>query len=82
MPSNDLASAIAVAVREYVPPASLSSISAAAAQETGKTSGLVDELLGEDKGENAKPNDEPQSGGFTGILDKVVGVDEPPSEEL
>ena len=32
MPSVDLAKAIAVAVREYVPPASLSSV---AAQETG-----------------------------------------------
>ncbi|EIN04229.1 hypothetical protein PUNSTDRAFT_128502 [Punctularia strigosozonata HHB-11173 SS5] len=73
MPSKDLASAIAVAVREYVPPASLSSVAAEAA-ETG-ASDVVEELLGEGAGGKAKA---PPSG--TGILDKVVGMDEPPAE--
>jgi hypothetical protein len=76
MPSGDLASAIAVAVREYVPPASLSSISAAA-KETG-SSGVVDELLGEEAGSKAEETE--SGGGVSGILGKVVGMDEPPSE--
>ncbi|KAG6833154.1 hypothetical protein H0H87_010541 [Tephrocybe sp. NHM501043] len=49
MPSKDLASAIAVAVREYVPPASLSSV---AAKETGPA---VQEMLkGEEEEEVTK----------------------------
>jgi hypothetical protein len=80
MPSGDLASAIAVAVREFVPPASLSSISAAA-KETGGTH-LVDQLLGEQKNEAAAAAQATDAAAGVGsILDRVVGMDEPPSEE-
>jgi hypothetical protein len=73
IPSKELASAIAVAVREHVPPASLSSI---AAKETGS---VVDALL---KGtqdsearkveERAKANPGSEGVRSTGILEGVV----------
>ncbi|KAG6850366.1 hypothetical protein H0H93_014320 [Arthromyces matolae] len=63
MPSKDLASAIAVAVREYVPPASLSSI---AAKETGEA---VRAML---QGEQEKTS---TSG--IGSLESFVGMEEP-----
>lgn len=44
MPPKELASAIAGAVKEYVPPASLSSV---AAKETGRSSEAIKVLLGE-----------------------------------
>ncbi|KIJ53328.1 hypothetical protein M422DRAFT_202242 [Sphaerobolus stellatus SS14] len=58
MPSKELATAIAEAVKNYVPPASLSSISAAEATSTGEA---VKVLVGE--------NDEPEPG--TGLKDKI-----------
>jgi hypothetical protein len=57
IPSTDLASAIAGVVREYVPPASLSSV---AAKETGK---VVESLL---KDENQKGEKTP------GVVEQVV----------
>lgn len=67
IPSKDLASAIAVAVREHIPPASLSSVKA---QETG--SGVIKELVGEEEGEG-------DEGGFAaGVVNGMVGLDEPP----
>ncbi|KAH7929124.1 hypothetical protein BV22DRAFT_1029959 [Leucogyrophana mollusca] len=68
MPSRELASAIASAVREFVPPASLSSV---AAKETG---GSVNVLLGqEDEHEEGSV-----IGDFAEGLGKVVGLDDPP----
>lgn len=46
LPSRDLASAIAQAVREHLPPASLSSVSAAEATQSGDA---VNILVGEDE---------------------------------
>ncbi|KAJ3922081.1 hypothetical protein F5877DRAFT_34703 [Lentinula edodes] len=76
MPPQDLAKAIAVAVREYVPPASLSSIKQ---RETGKPA--VDELLrGNGEGKTVEA-DEPESTGIVGgvfrNMDSFVGLDEP-----
>ncbi|KAG5638122.1 hypothetical protein H0H81_001725 [Sphagnurus paluster] len=79
MPSKDLARAIAVAVREYVPPASLSSV---AAQETGEA---VRAMVGGVGYEHVKIEDsgsaDTQSGGVVGgVMDKLdnfVGMDEP-----
>lgn len=78
IPSKDLAGAIAVAVREYVPPASLSSV---AAEETGE---VVQEML---KGSDTLVNDkkpvaptETPGGIVDGVVDglnAVVGFDEP-----
>jgi hypothetical protein len=69
IPSKDLASAIAVAVREHIPPASLSSVKA---QETG--SGVINNIVGE--------REEGQDGGIAaGVvsgIDSMVGMDEPP----
>ena len=50
IPSKELASAIAVAVKEYVPPASLSSVLAAEAKETG-SSDTMNILFGGKQGE-------------------------------
>lgn len=72
MPPKELASAIAGAVKEYVPPASLSSVSSAAAKETGKNSDATKILLGED--EEAQGVVEGVASGFA----SVVGMDEPP----
>lgn len=75
MPSRDLASAIAVAVRNYVPPASLSSV---AAQETGPA---VQALLKEPPNHGASQTSAAESAPSTGILGEVVGgfvgMDEP-----
>jgi hypothetical protein len=82
MPSSDLASAIAVAVREYVPPATLSSISAEAKQTAH--GGVVDELLGENgASQSASAADTAATvvGGVTGFMDKVVGMQEPPTDD-
>lgn len=81
MPGADLARAIAVAVREYVPPASLSSVSAAA-KETGGSQ-VIDELLGDDAGTSASASSSAEDNGPTaGLFERVVGMDEPPSEEV
>lgn len=81
MPSSDLAKAIAGAVREHVPPASLSSVRA---KETGSA---VEELFKEASAHSA--TGAPVNGGAAGlegagsknvveeVLDTVVGMDEP-----
>lgn len=74
MPPKELASAIAGAVKEYVPPASLSSVSSAVAQETGKSSEAVKVLLGKDEEEKGAGI----VGGIANGLGSVVGMDEPP----
>jgi hypothetical protein len=82
MPSGDLASAIAIAVREFVPPASLSSISAQA-KETAH-GGVVDELLGESSSASsasAAAKETQGGGGVGGIVGSLVGMDEPPTED-
>jgi hypothetical protein len=81
MDSGDLASAIAVAVREFVPPASLSSISAQA-KETPH-GGVVDILLGHSASASSASAAEAAEtgGGVTGFIGKVVGMDEPPTED-
>ncbi|KAJ7711304.1 hypothetical protein B0H14DRAFT_2483233 [Mycena olivaceomarginata] len=79
MPSRDLASAIAGAVRQHVPPASLSSV---AAHQTGAA---VDELLREKtdeekQREEAEKNGEEGGGIVDGIasgMGRFVGMDEP-----
>lgn len=78
MPSKDLAAAIAVAVREYVPPASLSSI---AAQETGPAVVAMIKGVGYDnvKIEPAVTEADPlqATGVITGVMSGFVGMDEP-----
>lgn len=76
MPSKELALAIAGAVKEYVPPASLSSVSSAAAKETGKSSETVKALLGDDESEER--GKEGVIGGAEHVFGSVVGLDEPP----
>jgi len=74
MPTKELASAIAGAVKKYVPPASLSSISSAAARETGRSSEAAkilwdEQEMGEGRrGENIVGD----------VFGRVVGTDEPP----
>jgi len=75
MPPKELASAIAGAVKEYVPPASLSSVSSAAAKETGRSSEAVKVLLGEDEVDNEGAG---VLGGIATGLGAAVGMDEPP----
>lgn len=84
MPPTDLASAIAVAVRQYVPPASLSSV---AAKETGPAveamlKGASDE--GMQKLEHEKAQATEAAGHASGVIGGVVsgmesfvGMDEP-----
>jgi hypothetical protein len=79
MPAGDLAGAIAVAVREFVPPATLSSISSQAKATPHGT--LVDVLLGETASASAADGQPTAPGGVGGILGSVVGMDEPPSED-
>lgn len=79
MPSRELASAIAVAVREYVPPASLSSV---AAKETGQ---VIEAMIkgaegGEGKSERIQTGDAGNSGVVGGVvsgMESFVGMDEP-----
>jgi len=66
MQSKDLASAIADAVREHVPPASLSSI---ASKETGS---VVQHLVG--KGEKLQQEGVAESVGH--VVGSVVGMDD------
>lgn len=69
MPSKDLAGAIAGAVREHVPPSSLSSVSKKAEKTGG--SKILDELTGEaGEGEDAAS--------WTDTLGTVVGMDDMP----
>ncbi|KAF9475749.1 hypothetical protein BDN70DRAFT_222275 [Pholiota conissans] len=73
MPSNELASAIASAVRAYVPPASLSSV---AAKETGEA---VKALLGQEKDEEHTQADGSPGvvGGILHGVESFAGMDEP-----
>lgn len=76
MPSQDLAKAIAGAVREYVPPASLSAVKE---RETGKGSLVLDELFKEREGV-VPAAAVTGSGVVEGVLsgvDSFVGMDEP-----
>jgi hypothetical protein len=77
MPSKELASAIAAAVKEYVPPASLSSVSVAAAKETG-SSDTVNILLGGDQEEGEKKGNKGVVDEVASGLGSMVGTDEPP----
>ena len=70
VPSPDLARAIAGAVREYVPPASLSSISKQAEKTGG--SQVVDRLLGKEE------KDSSVIGSVGETLGSVVGLDDGP----
>jgi hypothetical protein len=70
MPSKELASAIAVAVKNYVPPASLSSV---AAEESGPA---VQALLKESR-TPAAPSVTDVVGRVTEGIGKFVGMDEP-----
>lgn len=69
MPSKDLASAIAAAVREHVPPASLSSI---ASKETGEA---FRQFFARDDGGKG---DGDSSRGFGSVIGSVIGYDDPP----
>jgi hypothetical protein len=85
MPSNELASAIAIAVREYVPPATLSSI---AAKETGTIVKMLvkgaQDHEAQKVAERTKVKAESENGKTTGVVEGVVngmgsfvGMDEP-----
>ncbi|KAF9003092.1 hypothetical protein BDQ17DRAFT_1356637 [Cyathus striatus] len=79
MPSNELASAIAGAVRQYVPPASLSSV---AAKETGTVvealvSGASDLPLATAASEAAGAAGSAATGVVGGVVENFVGMDEP-----
>ncbi|KAF5378187.1 hypothetical protein D9615_007552 [Tricholomella constricta] len=78
MPSKDLASAIAVAVREYVPPASLSSV---AAHETGPAVQAMLKGAGYEhvkvKGAAADSQSTGVVSGVVGGMESFVGMDEP-----
>ncbi|TFY57617.1 hypothetical protein EVG20_g8472 [Dentipellis fragilis] len=73
--SPELANAIAGAVREYVPPASLSSI----ANQAKKTGGskVVEALVGKQGGAGERPS-QGVMGGVSDTLGKVVGMDDVP----
>ncbi|KAF5392527.1 hypothetical protein D9757_002227 [Collybiopsis confluens] len=75
MPSKDLALAIAVAVREYVPPASLSSIKE---RETGTAVDIL--LRGNGEGKTIETSEPTSTGVVEGVvrnMDSFVGMDEP-----
>ncbi|KAF8637774.1 hypothetical protein AX17_002583 [Amanita inopinata Kibby_2008] len=74
MPTDDLAGAIAGAVREYVPPASLSSI---AATETGRAVRILLEGAGERGGGKASQGAASVVEGVKTGMGKFVGMDEP-----
>ncbi|KAJ7641242.1 hypothetical protein FB45DRAFT_1053799 [Roridomyces roridus] len=71
MPSRDLASAIAVAVKQHVPPASLSSV---AAHQTGEA---VEAMLNGAEEEQDQPPKPEETGGVGGMMGTFVGMDEP-----
>jgi hypothetical protein len=79
--STDLAAAIAAAVREYAPPASISS-AVAKAQETGGASEVVEALINDPQDDADAQAATDNSGGIlSSVADgmgKVVGMDEPP----
>jgi len=80
IPSTDLANAIAGAVREYVPPASISSV---AAHETGDAiSHLVDPSGASSSAAESAPAATASKGikAMGSAFEAVVGLDEPPSD--
>jgi len=80
MPSKDLASAIADAVREYVPPASISSI---AASQTGEAvQWLVDPTHASDAEAESAVTATATRGlkAVASAFEAAVGLDEPPAE--
>ncbi|KAJ7113030.1 hypothetical protein C8R44DRAFT_631281 [Mycena epipterygia] len=78
MPSRDLASAIAGAVKQYVPPASLSSV---AAHQTGEAVKVLLESASESDGQTKTQKDADEEGGVVSGLasgmGSFVGMDEP-----
>lgn len=78
MPSRDLASAIAGAVKQYVPPATLSSV---AAHQTGEAVEiLLKETEKSDEQRQAQKDAEASGGVVEGIaagMGSFVGMDEP-----
>ncbi|KAI0047691.1 hypothetical protein FA95DRAFT_1195525 [Auriscalpium vulgare] len=79
VPSPDLSSAIAAAVREYVPPASLSSV-AQEARRTG-SSDVVEELVGGRKEEQQQGGGARGGvGGVAGTVGSLVGTDDVPGD--
>ncbi|KAH9927689.1 uncharacterized protein B0H18DRAFT_1003335 [Fomitopsis serialis] len=78
IPSKDLANAIAGAVRDHVPPASLSSI---AAHETGEAVGHLVDPSGASASEAQSAPGATASRGFWAVesaFEAAVGMDEPP----
>ncbi|KAH7911046.1 hypothetical protein BJ138DRAFT_1007388 [Hygrophoropsis aurantiaca] len=73
IPPHELASAVAGAVKEHVPPASLASV---ASKETGPA---VKILLGQ---EDENEGDKGVMGEFAGGLESMVGLDEPPELDM
>jgi len=74
MPTNELASAIASAVRAYVPPASLSSV---AAKETGEAVKVLLQEPSESETRAAAGNKEGSGGVVDTVMEAMVGLDEP-----
>jgi hypothetical protein len=78
MPSRDLASAIAGAVKQYVPPASLSSV---AAHQTGEAVDVLLKSASESDGQTQPQKDAEGAGGVVGGIasgmGSFVGMDEP-----
>ncbi|KAH8105310.1 hypothetical protein BXZ70DRAFT_517738 [Cristinia sonorae] len=80
LPSKDLASAIAGAVREYVPPASISSI---AAHQTGDAVKFIVDPSGASSSEAANQPGATAAHAYQAVaaaFEAAVGLDEPPSE--
>jgi len=79
VPSKELASAIASAVHEYVPPASLSSV---AAHETGAARHLADPSAAGSADKEGEPGATVARGAraFASVVEAAVGLDGPPSE--
>ncbi|KAJ7487333.1 hypothetical protein B0H11DRAFT_2278893 [Mycena galericulata] len=78
MPSRDLASAIAGAVKQYVPPASLSSV---AAHQTGEAVDVLLKSAEESDGNGQTGTQQEEGGGVVGGIasgmGSFVGMDEP-----
>ncbi|KAJ7741180.1 hypothetical protein DFH07DRAFT_981742 [Mycena maculata] len=78
MPSKDLASAIAGAVKQYVPPASLSSV---ASHQTGEAVDVLLKSTSDDSEHDTEAQRDAEGGGFaSGIasgMGNFVGMDEP-----
>lgn len=80
VPAPDLAKAIAGAVRAYVPPASLSSVSESARATDGKLSPVLEELLrqsGADEQVDVNADSTATPGVVESVIGGFVGMDEP-----